>query len=51
MAERFMQNVLTPSVLAAQEHYYGHRTTIDSAPDRDPLTDEERTFIEARRRR
>ena len=48
MAERFMQNVLTPSVLAAQEHYYGRRASIGSAPERDPLTDEERTFIEAR---
>jgi uncharacterized protein len=48
MAERFMQNVLTPSVLAAQEHYYGCRASIGSAPERDPLTDEERTFIEAR---
>ena len=48
MAERFMQNVLTPSVLAAQEHYYGRRASISSAPERDPLTDEERTFIEAR---
>ena len=25
MAERFMQTVLTPLVLAAQEHYYGCR--------------------------
>jgi predicted pyridoxine 5'-phosphate oxidase superfamily flavin-nucleotide-binding protein len=48
MAERFMQNVLTPSVLAAQEHYYGRRASIGSAPERDPLTEEERTFIEAR---
>jgi predicted pyridoxine 5'-phosphate oxidase superfamily flavin-nucleotide-binding protein len=48
MAERFMQNVLTPSVLAAQEHYYGRSASIGSAPERDPLTDEERTFIEAR---
>jgi predicted pyridoxine 5'-phosphate oxidase superfamily flavin-nucleotide-binding protein len=48
MAERFMQNVLTPSVLAAQEHYYGRRDGIGSAPERDPLTEEERTFIEAR---
>jgi uncharacterized protein len=48
MAERFMQNVLTPSVLAAQERYYGRRASIGSAPERDPLTDEERTFIEAR---
>jgi uncharacterized protein len=48
MAERFMQNVLTPSVLAAQEHYYGRTASIGSAPERDPLTEEERTFIEAR---
>jgi predicted pyridoxine 5'-phosphate oxidase superfamily flavin-nucleotide-binding protein len=48
MAERFRQNVLTPSVLAAQEHYYGRRGSIGPAPERDPLTDEERTFIEAR---
>jgi len=48
MAERFMETVLTPSVLAAQEHYYGRRASISSAPERDPLTDEERTFIEAR---
>jgi uncharacterized protein len=48
MAERFMQNVLTPSVLAAQEHYYGSRAHIGSAPERDPLTEEESTFIQAR---
>jgi uncharacterized protein len=48
MAERFMQNVLTPSVLAAQEHHYGRRASVGSAPERDPLTDEERAFIEAR---
>jgi uncharacterized protein len=48
MAERFMQTVLTPSVLAAQERYYGRGASIGSAPERDPLTDEERTFIEAR---
>ena len=43
-----MQTVLTPSVLAAQERYYGRRATIGSAPERDSLTDEERLFIEAR---
>jgi predicted pyridoxine 5'-phosphate oxidase superfamily flavin-nucleotide-binding protein len=48
MAERFMQTVLTPSVLTAQEHYYGRSASIGSASERDPLTDEERTFIEAR---
>ena len=49
MAERFMQTVLTPSVLAAQDHYFGRHITVDSAPERDPLTDDERIFIEARR--
>jgi len=48
MADRFMQTVLTPSVLAAQEHYYGRRAVIGSAPERDPLTDDERLFIETR---
>lgn len=43
-----MQTVLTPSVLAAQEHYYGRRASLGNAPERDPLTDEERAFIEAR---
>ena len=48
MAERFMRTVLTPSVLAAQDHYFGRHAVLDSAPERDPLTDEERVFIEAR---
>jgi len=43
-----MQTVLTPPVLAAQDHYYGRHSVVDSAPVRDPLTEEERTFIEAR---
>jgi len=40
--------VLTPTVLAAQERYYGRRAALGAAPDRDPLTEEERSFIEAR---
>jgi predicted pyridoxine 5'-phosphate oxidase superfamily flavin-nucleotide-binding protein len=48
MAERFMQTVFTPSVLAAQEKYYGRRAAVGPASERDPLTDEERSFIEAR---
>ena len=43
-----MQTVLTPSVLAAQEHYYGRRAALGDAPERDPLTEEERAFIETR---
>jgi predicted pyridoxine 5'-phosphate oxidase superfamily flavin-nucleotide-binding protein len=48
MAERFMHTVLTPSVIAAQEHYYGGHAVVDSAPERDLLTDEELLFIKAR---
>ena len=43
-----MQTVLTPSVLAAQERYFGRHASIGAAPEQDPLTNEERTFIEAR---
>jgi predicted pyridoxine 5'-phosphate oxidase superfamily flavin-nucleotide-binding protein len=48
MAERFMQTVLTPSVLAAQERYYGSHVSEGPAPEFDLLTAEERSFIEAR---
>ena len=48
MADRFMQTMLTPSVLAAQERYYGRRAALSDAPERDPFTEEERSFIEAR---
>ena len=43
-----MQTVLTPSVQAAQQHYFGRPAVVTDAPERDPLTDEERVFIEAR---
>ena len=43
-----MQTVLTPSVKAAQRHYFGRHAAITDAPERDPFTDEERVFIEAR---
>lgn len=43
-----MQTVLTPAVLAEQDRYYGRHAVVDSAPGQDPLTDEERSFIEAR---
>lgn len=48
MAERFMQTVLTPSVQAAQDHYFGRHFVVDSAPERDPLAAEELAFIAAR---
>ena len=40
--------MLTSEVLAAQQHYYGRAAQIDDAPERDQLTEEERTFIAAR---
>lgn len=43
-----MQTMLTPSVRAAEEKYYGRYAVVVSAPEVDPLTDEERIFIEAR---
>lgn len=48
MAGRFLENLFTPEVLAAQRHYYGRAQAITGQPDVDPLTEEERAFIEAR---
>ena len=48
MAEKFIETLLTPSVLAAQDHYFGGHIALDPAPDRDPLTVEEISFIAAR---
>lgn len=43
-----MQTVLTPSVLAAQKHYYGRHAAVSPAPEHDPLTDDETQFIQSR---
>lgn len=43
-----MNAVLTPSVLAAQDQYYGRHQAAGPATVRDPLTEEERAFIAAR---
>ena len=48
MAKKFLHTLLTPSVLEAQEHYYGRQAAVGAAPERDPLTDDERHFIEER---
>lgn len=45
MAQRYVQTLFTPAVLAAQEHYYGRAANIAGGGERDPLTDEERAFI------
>ena len=48
MPNRFKEIVSTPVVLEAQEHYYGRAMRSGPAPDRDPLTDDERAFIAER---
>lgn len=48
MAARFMQTVLTPSVQAAEEHYFGKSQHMEGAPQRDALTPDETAFIESR---
>ena len=40
--------MFTPTVLAAQERYYGRSAGVVGVLERDPLTDEEREFIAAR---
>ena len=48
MAAKFMQLVLTPAVLAAQERYFGKHQAVAQAPERDPFPDDEAAFIAAR---
>ena len=48
MAGRYLETYLTPKVIAAQQQYFGRSQSITPQLERDPLTDEERVFIEAR---
>jgi predicted pyridoxine 5'-phosphate oxidase superfamily flavin-nucleotide-binding protein len=48
MAAKFLNLTFTESVQKAQEHYYGKSRRIEGAPERDELTDEETSFIQAR---
>src|SRR6478736_9327247 len=48
MANRFVKTMLTPEVLAAQQHYYGRVAPVAAAPERDLLTDDEQAFVAAR---
>lgn len=48
MAQRFVKTMLTPKVLAAQQHYYGRSANVAAAAERDSLTDEESGFIATR---
>lgn len=48
MAGRYLETYFTSKVLAAQKHYFGRSQSIPPQPERDPLTDDERNFIQAR---
>jgi predicted pyridoxine 5'-phosphate oxidase superfamily flavin-nucleotide-binding protein len=48
MANRFLETLFSPSVRRAQAHYYGRERAPINAPEIDPLSDDERAFIEAR---
>lgn len=48
MAKGYLQTMLTPSVLAAQRHYFGKSQAADGTPVLDALTEDEAEFIAAR---
>ena len=48
MAPKFQDLSLTPSVMAAQLHYYGKSQHVQSAPENDGLTEHEIDFIQSR---
>jgi len=48
MNDAFQKIVFTPSVLAAQRQYYERCSALSDTPQHNPLTDEERAFIQGR---
>ena len=48
MAMKYIETMMTESVLRAQQQYYGHAAKISDAPERDLLGDGEAEFIAAR---
>jgi hypothetical protein len=48
MSANFLKLAVTESVRKAQEHYFGGSQSFVGAPERDALTDDESTFIQAR---
>jgi len=48
MAEKYLEIVVTPAVARAQELYFGRAINVGDAPERDPLTADEQSFIAAR---
>ena len=48
MAEGYLKALVTPATQGAQAHYYGRAMEVSSFAERDALSEEERSFIEAR---
>ena len=48
MAMKYLETMMTESVLRAQQQYYGHAANIRGAPDRDLLGEGEAEFLAAR---
>jgi predicted pyridoxine 5'-phosphate oxidase superfamily flavin-nucleotide-binding protein len=48
MARKYREVTLTPSVLKAEEQYYGHARAPQAVPENDPLGPDEQAFIAAR---
>ena len=48
MAMKYLETMMTDSVLRAQHHCYGHAANITGAPERDLLGEGEAEFIGAR---
>jgi len=48
MAMKYLETMMTESVLRAQQQYYGHAAKITDAPERDLLGEEETEFIAVR---
>lgn len=48
MAMKYLETMMTESVLRAQQQYYGHAARITDAPERDLLGEGEAEFIAAR---
>jgi predicted pyridoxine 5'-phosphate oxidase superfamily flavin-nucleotide-binding protein len=47
MADKFLELMVTPAVVKAQEHYFGRGMNIPVEPPRDVLTADEQSFIAA----
>jgi hypothetical protein len=48
MADKYLELMVTPAVAQAQEHYFGRAIDMSGQRQRDALTEDETSFIEAR---